>query len=293
MKQSGVKEYFKPLSLDEAVSTLSSYEGKICVVAGATDVFADDHEDVEALLDISDLKLNYIAKGKDHIKIGSATTFNDIINNEEICSNFKCLWEAAKSIGDKTIRNRATIGGNICSSVPSADSVPALIALNSTLIIKTPKEEKEVKIEDFFTGPRQNVLKKVEIVKEIIIPISDRAQGSAFEKLSRNSVDLALSNAAVAITVDDEEKITEIKIALGAVAPTAVRAKKLESSLIGSKLDEGKLEESAQLVEEAISPISDVRSSDNYRKEASEVLAKRVIRKAYQRAVEKLKAKGV
>lgn len=287
MKQSNVKAYFKPLSLNEAISILKDYEGETRIIAGATDFFADDHPAVEALVDICGLKLSYIKEDEGFLKIGALTTINELVKSEVISSKYHGLWEASKVLGDKTIRNTATIGGNICSSVPSADSVPALVALGAVLSIKAPSGEKKVKIEEFFTGPRKNVLKKNEILTEIQIPICNCKFGTGFEKMTRNSEDLALVNAAAYIKVDGDNKIKEARVALGAVAPTVVRAKKLEEALMGIKPEEEKLEKLTELVKESISPISDVRCSEDYREHASKVLAKRAILEAYKRAVEK------
>ncbi len=287
MKQTNVKEYFKPATLSEAISILNDYEGEVKVVAGATDLFADDHPTVEALVDISNLELNYIKKENGFLKIGALTTINELVKSDIIKSEFLGIWEGVKVLGDKTVRNVATIGGNICSSVPSADSVPPLVVSDAVLVISTPTNEKKVEIEKFFTGPRKNILKKNEILKEIQIPICDCKWGTGFEKITRNSEDLALINAAAYIKIDNEQKVKEAKIALGAVAPTVVRAKKFEEALIGMKLDEEKLDKLIDVVVESISPISDIRCSEEYREHASKVLAKRVALKAYQRAIEK------
>lgn len=287
MKQSNVKEYFKPSSLDEAISMLNSYNGEIKVVAGATDMFADDHPTVEALVDLSKLNLNYIKEEDGFLKIGSLTTINELVKSEIIISKFKGLWEACKVLADKTTRNSATIGGNICSSLPSADSVPPIFAAGAVLVVKTSDEEKFVNIEEFFTGPRKNILKKDEILTEIQIPICNCSYGTGFEKMTRNSEDLALVNAAAYVEVDSNNKIKKAKVVLGAVAPTAVRAKQFEEVLIGLKLYENEnLDKLSELVADSIAPISDIRCNKEYRVHASKVLAKRAIFKAYQRAVE-------
>lgn len=286
MKQTNVNEYFKPETINEAISILDEYKGEISILAGGTDLMVDNDPAMEALLDIDDLALNYIKKDDEYLKIGSATTFNEILESKEIYSDFRGLWDSAKVLADKTIRNVATIGGNICSSVPSGDSIPPLMTMDAVLVIRTAKEELKVKIEDFFTGPKQNVLKKGQILKEIIIPYK-KSSGSIFKKVSRNSVDLATSNVAVLITVDGDDKITEAKIAFGAVAPTVVRAKELEDKLIGTKAEKKIIKENLDLVSKAISPITDVRSTAKYRGEVSKVMVKRAIIEAYQRAVGK------
>lgn len=287
MKQSNLREYFRPKTLDEALSILNSYEGEIKIIAGGTDMLADDHKEIEALLDIDQLGLNYIEKADGYIRIGSATTYTEILNSDEIYENFRAIWDSASVVADKSIRNIATIGGNLGSAVPSGDAIPPLYALDATLVIKTATEEKKVKPEDFFTGPRKNILKKGEILKEIQIPYSDGAFGSDFEKIARNSVDLATANIAVFVKIDEDKKISDARIALGAVAPTVVRADKLEKAVIGTKAEEEKLEEIVKAVEDVISPISDVRSSADYRYKVSKVIAKRAIMKAYDRAIGK------
>ena len=155
MKQSNLREYFRPKTLDEALSILNSYEGEIKIIAGGTDMLADDHKEIEALLDIDQLGLNYIEKADGYIRIGSATTYTEILNSDEIYENFRAIWDSASVVADKSIRNIATIGGNLGSAVPSGDAIPPLYALDATLVIKTTTEEKKVKPEDFFAGPRR------------------------------------------------------------------------------------------------------------------------------------------
>jgi CO/xanthine dehydrogenase FAD-binding subunit len=284
VKQSNVKKYFKPKLLDEAVSILNSYEGVIKIIAGGTDIFTEDHKEIEALLDIEGLGLNYIKKAEKIIKIGSATTFNQILKSDEIYKNFRALWDSASVIADKSIRNIATIGGNIGTAVPSGDVIPPLYVLGAAFIIRTANGEKEIKPENFFIGPRKTILKKDDILKEIQIPYNHDYFGSSFEKVARNSVDLATSSVAVLVKIDDEEKISEAKIAFGAVAPTVVRAKKLEEAIIDTRAEENKLQEVVKAVKDDILPISDVRSTADYRYKISQLIAKRAIIKAYDRA---------
>lgn len=284
MKQSNVKEYFKPTNLKEALSLLNSYDKNIAILAGGTDLFTDDHSDIDAFLDIDLLGLDYIKIENNYIRIGSNTTFANILHNNEIYTNHGALWDASICLADKSVRNMATIGGNICSSVPSGDSIPPLFALSAIFIIETINGEKKVRPEEFFLGPRKNILKKGEILKEILLPRFDGLFGSAFTKIERGSVDLATANIAVFVRLDNE-KISESAIALGAVAPTVVRASKLENALIGIVPNESKLSDIVELVEESISPISDIRSTATYRRKISNIIAKRTIISAYNRAI--------
>lgn len=287
MKQSNVKEYFKPTSLEEAISTLSDYEGNIKIIAGATDLYTDDHKDIEVLVDITKLGLNYIKEEEGFIKIGAATTLREIEKSDIIKIKFQSLWESSKVFADPTIRNTATIGGNICMSLPSSDTIPPILSAGAVYVINTPSGEKKVGVEDFTIGAKNNILKTNEILTEIQIPLCKDSYGTSFEKATRNSEDLALINAAAFIEVDKENKVKEARIAIGSVGSTVVRPKEFEDALIGLKLeDEDKLDELSELVLQSISPRTSIRTTKEYRIHMSKVFAKRTALKAYKRAVE-------
>lgn len=287
MKQSNVKEYYKPASVEEAISLLGDYQGDIKVISGATDLFTEDHKDIEALVDITKLGLSYIKEEDSFIKIGAATTIKQIQKSELIKSKFQSLWEASKVFADHTIINTATIGGNICMSLPSSDTIPPISSMNAIYIINTPSGEKKVKAEDFTIGAKENILKTAEILTEIQIPLCEGSCGTSFEKATRNSEDLALVNGAAFIKVDEDNKVSEARVALGTVGPKVVRPKKFEDALIGLKLeDEDKIDELSELVLESISPRSSIRTTKEYRTHMSKVFSKRTVLKAYKRAVE-------
>jgi len=285
MRQSSVRDYFMPENMQEAVRQLDAYPGRIMVLAGATDVFVQDNEKVDALMDISKLGLSYIREEQEAIRIGACTTFAQIIKSDLLQKKFTALWQAAKHLADMTTRNMATLGGNLCTAVPSGDSIPPVFVGDALFTVFGAEGEREVKAADFFTGPRQTTLQKGEILKEIMIPIPQGAYASAFEKIGRNSEDLAVANVAAWLAVDEVGRVTDLKVAHGAVAPTVVRAHALEKIIIGSKLADINLEEACLKVAEAIAPITNLRSTAEYRRDVSCVLAKRVIQRAYENAV--------
>lgn len=285
MKQSSVRDYFKSETLPEAVKQLNEYPGSIVILAGATDVFVEDNENVDALLDISKLGLSYIKEEEDLIRIGSCTTFAQIIKSSLLQKKFTALWEAAKHLADMTTRNMATIGGNICTAVPSGDSIPPAYVGDAVFVVCGVNGEREIKVGDFFTGPRKTTLQKGDILKEIKIAVPKGAYASAFEKIGRNSEDLSVANAAAWLAADNEGRVTDIKVAHGAVAPTVVRAHALEKEILGKKLSEINLDDVCLKVTEAIAPITNTRSTAEYRNEVSCVLAKKVILRAYENAV--------
>lgn len=287
MKQSNVKEYFKPSSVEEAISIISDYKEKIKIVAGGTDLFTDDNKEIKALVDITKLGLNYIKEEEGCIKIGAATTLKEIEKSDLIKSKFQSLWESSKCFADYTIRNTATIGGNICMSLPSSDTIPPVISVGAVYLIATVDGEKKVHAEEFTTSARKNILEYNEILTEIQIPLSNNPYGTSFEKATRNSEDLALVNAATFIEVDQDNKVKEARVAIGTVGATVVRPKKFEEALIGLKLeDEDQLDELTELLLESISARTSIRTTKEYRTHMSRVFAKRTAMKAYERAVE-------
>ena len=282
MKQSNLKEYFRPQSLAEACKILLEYKENIMPIAGGTDIFTANHLEISALLDVDSLGLAYIKETNGEIIIGASTSFADIIESPVIKNHFTALWEAAKVLADMTTRNMATIGGNICTALPSGDSISPLFAANASLVLVSASGERSVEAKDFFRGPRQTVLVNGELLKEIVV--KKTACGSAFEKMGRNSEDLAIANVAAYLQLSPDGAIADIRIAHGAVAPTVVYAESLQKELIGKKPDAALLDKLAHLVEEAISPIDNVRATAAYRRECSKALMKRAVRRAYEYA---------
>jgi carbon-monoxide dehydrogenase medium subunit len=226
--------------------------------------------------------LNYIKKVGNTLCIGATATYVSLEESELLKKGVICevLLEAVHNVGHALVRNMATIGGNLCHGVSSADIPPALIALDSNLIVGGANGERTMPIEGFFLDNKKTILKYNEILKEIQIPLNfPKNTGGAFMKMARTTVDLAQVNAAARITLSKDE-CEDVRIVLGAVAPTPIRAKKAEEYLIGKKLDDSNIEETAVMAAGETKPISDIRASAAYRKEVSEVLVKRALKKA-------------
>jgi len=170
------------------------------------------------------------------------------------------------------VRNRATLVGNICNASPAADTAPPLLVLDAKVNIIGPTGEKIIPINQFFTGVKKNILKKGEIVNSVTVPlIKDKWTGVYIKQSRRKDVDLATVGVAVVCVRD------EIRIALGAVAPIPVRIFKTEELLKGKLIDELLLEKAGESAITEVSPISDVRSSKEYRVEIVKVLIRRAI----------------
>ncbi len=276
-------DYVKPTTLEEAVSVYKEHGDKARLLLGGTDLIVlMDAGAVSAdlLIDLKGIEeLKKFELDSDFLHIGARVTFNEIIDSKDVKENFPILWEAAKTVASTGIRNRATLVGNVCSAVPSADSAPALLVSDAIVVIATPNGEREIPITEFFTGPRRTVLQSGEIVKEIKIPKIKQRFGGSYIKLGRyDGEDLAQVGVATMALEDGT-----YKVAFCAVAPKPVRATEVEEFLKGKEITDQLLEEAKPIALKAISPISDIRASKEYRIYISGVLFKRSLKAAVSR----------
>lgn len=279
----------EPSSLDEALEFLDKYTGDIKPIAGGTDLLIDfryGKTPPSYLLDLATIsELNYI-NSNGALEIGAATVLNDIAHNAEIQGKYTMLAEGTGCIGSYQIRNLATMGGNVCNAVPSADAVPALLAANAQVKIQSKGGTKTMAIEDFFLGPRKNALQLGELVTGFEIPKADASNGSVYFRYThRKALDLAVVGAAVRLTVTPDLHIRDATIALGAVAPVPIRIYDAENLLKGKPYSEELADQAAALAVTAAKPISDVRSSAEYRNKIIRVYVRRAISEAYKRAL--------
>ena len=279
-------KYFSPTTVGEVLSLLKEYNGRAKVLAGGTDLLPMMKLRVvtpECIISLRKITgLDYIQEEGGELKIGALSTISTILTSDLIKQKCLSLHEAVGDFATPQVRNMATIGGNICRSSPGADTVPSLISFGADLKLVGAKGERKVSLEEFFIGAGQNVLDQ-EVLTEIVVPMGEKQCGAAFMKLTRNSSDLAKVNCAVKITVSGG-RCDDIKIVLGAVADRPVRAKKAEQAMKGKEIKNELIEGAAQKVAEDIAPITDVRSTAEYRAQVSKVLTTRVIKQAIERA---------
>ena len=276
--------YVRPSTVGEALNLLSEHGSDAMIIAGGTDLLVEKPRGIGCLVDISSLPLDYIEEGETGLRIGALTTLEGIRNHGLLNGPFTVLAEAARNFGHKNVRNLATVGGNLCSSVPSADLAPPFIVLDAEVKISGPDGVRTVAMDEFFVDVRKNVLRDDELLTEIRVLHQPPRTGTAFAKIGRTSVDIALVNAAVRITLRDDGTCSEVRIALGSVAPIPLRVVGTEGLLIGRDIDAALIDEAAEAASKEIRPISDVRSSAGYRREAGRVLVKRCITMALERA---------
>ena len=273
---------FTPKSVKEAIALLSDHGEKAEVIAGGTDLLVrmkrgDAFPDY--LINMEGLKeLEYIRYDeKKGLRIGARTPIHEIVESPLLEDKFDIIAQAARTLGTPTIRRQATIGGNLCNAAPSADMAPALIVLGAQLKIEGSEGQKVMAVEDFFIGPGETKLKRNEILTEIKVPDPIPSSRAVYLKQTQTQgAGLALVGVAAMIVMENDV-ITDVKMSLGAVAPTPIRAKKAEATLKGKKQDDSLLETCAEAALQESSPIDDVRSSADYRKKLIKVLVKRAL----------------
>ncbi|MGB5732350.1 MAG: xanthine dehydrogenase family protein subunit M [Acidimicrobiia bacterium] len=274
-------DYRRPASLDEAIGILSEYPGSARLLAGGTDLVAwlrDDAVAPDVVVDIKDVPgLGDITYDGDLLRIGSLVTFTDLMESDLIRTHAPLLVEMAETVASTGIRNRATMVGNICSAVPSCDTGPVLLVYDTTVHVVGPAGERSVDINDWFVGLRQTALAEDEVVTGIDIKI--RQHGGVYVKLMRYAGE-DLAQAAVGIVVYPGN---EYKVAFGAVAPTPFRSSRIEGALRGKPLADALVAEVVAMVDDEISPITDMRASAEYRTRMTEVMLERGLWEASER----------
>ncbi len=276
-------EYAAPHTLDEALELLAAQGEKVKLLAGGTDLIPQLKKrktSVPAcLLDLKRITgLDGVSFGHESgLSIGALATIRTIAESPGPKEHFPALVQAARSMASPQVRNRGTFVGNICNAVPSADSAPPLLALGARVLIRGSKGARTVPLEEFFTGPSKTVLEPDEVVTEIAVPDPAPGTRQVYLKLgARHSMDLAIVGVGIAGRCEDGV-CKDVRIGLGAVAPTPVRAPVAEEMLRGQRVTADLIEEAARHAVTQCSPIDDHRASQEYRCEMIYVLTKRAL----------------
>jgi aerobic carbon-monoxide dehydrogenase medium subunit len=283
MKRTEAFDYYQPSTLQEASRLLKENGPGGRFLAGGTDLVIAMKE--KGLLPnyIVDLKrlpgLSGIRENSDgSISLGALTTLHEIETSPLINKKYPFLAQSAAEVGSIQIRNRATIGGNMANASPSADTSPALMALDAATTIASDSGTRKIAAEEFFKGPGQNAMSANEILTEITIPKTSANLVGEYIKFSpREMMDLAYVGVAIVYNLTSDKKCTGVRIVLGAVAPTPIRATRAEAVLEGQVLSEALAERAGQIAAEEAKPISDVRSSADYRRAMVGTMTKRAL----------------
>jgi carbon-monoxide dehydrogenase medium subunit len=271
--------FLQPADLSETLQLLNEYGNRARILAGGTDLVVGLRRgtiDPEAIIDISRLNiLKNIDSNGDQIVIGSLVTHTQISQNENIKKRASMLADAAKLIGSWQIRNRGSIGGNIGNASPAADTLPPLFVLGADIQLMSHQGQRWIPIDEFFTGPGSTVRKPEELIMGIRFQTFTAPPKGFFKKIGqRRAVTISKVSAAGFLTFNGE--VVEVcRLALGAVAPTVIRLHQAEKLIEGRQLNPALIEEASSLAGEVCTPITDIRSTVEYRCSMSKVLIKR------------------
>ena len=284
-------DYIRPGSVKDLVTVLAD-NPQARILAGGTNLLVDlklaSSEKLasgpSALIDITGLdELRGIEPTDDGIRIGALTSIRDLAVSEPLWRDHTCLAEAAANFGSTQVMMMGTLGGNIANGSPASDTVPALVVLGAKALILGPSGERTALVADLLVGPGKVVLDPGEFITAVVLPKAPANTGSAFLKLTRVRADLAKVSVAVRV-VKRDDTVVDVRIALGSVGPTVLRAKAASASLAGKAFSEEIVLDAARLAAGEITPIDDVRSTAAYRRKAAMAITFDALQEAWNRA---------
>ncbi len=280
-------EYLSPRSLNEALYLLASLETKPQVLAGGTDLMLQMKAgEVEpgALLSIRRVpELSGIQyESGTGLRLGATTTLRELTRSPIVRERYPCLAEAASHMASEQIRSFATLGGNLCNAAPSADLAPPLMVLGGEACVVDLEGESRVPVEDFFVGPGETIMGPTQILKEIRVPPPE-GRSTYRRHTPRAFMDIAVVGVAARLDLQNG-RVESAGIALAAVGPTPIRARRAEAALRGERFGSALARRASQIAAEETSPIDDVRASAWYRRRMVEVLTFRALEALYASA---------
>ena len=288
-------EYLRPTSIKEAVILGKTYGAEAKYIAGGTDVIVgmknNPQESPRFLITLCYLqeKLNSFKVENGELIIGALTTHRELEKSALIKKDYQVLHDAVSKVGSVQIRNVGTIGGNICSSLPSADTASPLLALGAKLKVSGADGERIIPLEDFYLGPGQNILNKEDILTEIIVPAKSPLTAGAYNKLGRRgAMELAMAGAAVYLEMDKNlDLCLNARVALTTSAPVPMLAKQAAKELIGKQITPDSLAKAGKAAAQEASPRTSFRTTAEYRRDVIPVL----VRRSGLTALERIKGK--
>ena len=283
-------DYALPHSVREAVDLLAEHGSEARMLAGGTDILVLLRGGLPAKLvvDVKDIpELNEITYDPvEGLTLGAAVPCYRVYGNRAVSRAYPGLIDAASLIGGTLIQGRASIGGNLCNAAPSADAIPPLIALEATVNIAGPGGSRQVAVEDFCTAPRQTVLTRGEMVVSIHLPPPAPGTGARYIRfIPRNEMDIAVAGAGVSVALDNGT-FKSARVALASVAPTPLFVREAGEALAGQEVNEANVQKAAEIARDAARPITDMRGTIEYRQHLCEVLTRRALNTAIDRAKE-------
>ena len=284
-------EYLEARTLRQAVTMAQRYGAEARIVAGSTDFLVRwrlGTWNPRWVINIEHIPgLRHITYNpRSGLRLGALVTIRALETHPAIRLRYSALSAAASSFAGVQVRNLATVGGNVCNASPAGDTLPALLAFDASCRVVGPEGERWVPLDHFFTGPGRTVLQAGEVLAGLQLPPTGPGTGSLYIKHSpRGAMDIATLGVAAVVRLQNGGSVcAEVRIALGAVAPTPIRAYAAEDLLRGQPLTQKLVEAAARQAQGAARPIDDLRGSAEYRRAMVEVLTKRTLERAIEAA---------
>jgi len=272
-------DYAAPSSLKEVFNLLKDYQDRARLLAGGTDLIPKMKKRTavaDLIIDLNRLPgLTGIELRGDRLHIGGLTRLTAIKESPLVKEKAPALAQAIGVMASPPIRNRATLAGNLSTASPAADTAPPLLVLQAAVKMASALGERIIPLSEFFLGPQNTMRRPDEILTEVIFPVQEGS--SAFLKMGRRKAFTLSVVSAAAFARVWQGKFEEVRVALGAVAPTPIRGRKVEEALQGKEVNEQNISQAAELIKGEVMPIGDVRASAEYRREMSAVLTRRVL----------------
>ncbi len=273
-------DYLRPKSLKEALQQKKTIaDAKF--ISGGTDLLVQIKNrelqppaliSLRSIPELASIEINGGAR------IGALATISDIIQHNELGLNYPVLLEAARRLGSVQIRNVATVGGNLCNCSPSADMALPLLVLEAKVRLRTAKARREIPLSEFFKGPGKSCLSSDEILTDILLDPPHQKAKATFLKKGRVKMDLAIASLAVLLEME-RGKCRKARIAAGSVAPVPLRLYKVEDLFEGAAISKDLVSKAQQLASEIVSPITDIRATEEYRRQIVGVYVRRGLEK--------------
>ena len=279
--------YHRPRTISELKEHLSQAGAR--VLAGGTDIIPKMRQgkfSAPILIDTSGIdSLHFIEDLGNEVVLGALITHQEIADSPLLFNVNPALTKAAESIGCVQTRSRGTLGGNIANASPAADTIPPLLTYDAAILLQSLAGERRLALEEFIKGPGETDLQIGEFIHSVIFSPLKGRWGSDFIKVGkRNGMAISVVNVSAAVVLDDEGLFKDVRIALGAVAPVVTRLRKSEEFLLGKKPAPAIYARAAEVCQEEINPISDIRSSEGYRLHSAGVILRRVLESAVEQA---------
>jgi carbon-monoxide dehydrogenase medium subunit len=284
-------DFEKPNTVEDAVKLLSDSSGTARAMAGGTDLIVQlraGHPRInpDVVVDIKSIpELNALSyDASKGLTVGAAVECYKIYGDDNVNSHFSALNDSATLIGGTQIQGRATFGGNLCNAAPSGDSIPNMIAHRAVATIAGPSGTREVPVEDICTGPGQSCIGSDELLVSINFPSNGAGFGANYIRfIPRNEMDIAVAGVGASVSIADG-KFTSARISLASVAPTPLLVEEAGEALVGQPVSEGVIQKAADLAKAAAKPITDMRGTADYRRHLCDVLTRRALNTAVERA---------